>query len=520
MFLTSRDRDQAHLDARKGFSLEDFQTTEDIIIPKDPLERVVGQDNAIELAKIAARQRRHLLLVGPPGTGKSMIGQALSLHLPRPTEETQVVHNPESPERPFVEVKTADIVYREREQLESAAGEVLDPKEAPINVAEKLGFKCQHCGAYSSPDEVLCPKCNKGKMASGQGQTANQPFGDLFGNLGNLLEVTVRGMSREQRVTTTRKRLGKEEVVVYERYGSMIKVLDEKALEKRHEIEKLSPRKVIVNIERNPFVMATGASETELLGDVKHDPYGGHPQLGTPPYERVVPGAIHEAHQGVLFIDELPHLGHLQHFILTAMQEKRFPITGRNPQSAGASVKVDNVPCDFIFVGACNIQDLAEIISPLRSRIIGAGYELLVNTFMEDNDRNTTMLAQFAAQEIAMDGRVPPASQEAVVAIIDEARKRAKKIDGADRALTLRLRELGGLIRTSGDIAVTEENPLIEARHVKAALERAKTLEEQIEDRYGSYSGGVATDVTGAQKAKSPYLYWNKHVHDDRSGYG
>ena len=28
------------------------------------------------------------------------------------------------------------------------------------------------------------------------------------------------------------------------------------------------------------LVIATGASETELLGDVKHDPYGGHASIG------------------------------------------------------------------------------------------------------------------------------------------------------------------------------------------------------------------------------------------------
>ena len=50
-------------------------------------------------------------------------------------------------------------------------------------------------------------------------------------------------------------------------------------------------------------------------------------------------GAVHEAHEGVLFIDEMATLGDTQRFILTAMQEKKFPITGRNPTSAGASVR-------------------------------------------------------------------------------------------------------------------------------------------------------------------------------------
>jgi len=93
--------------------LEDIETSEDIRISVDPLERVIGQDDAVRLARIAASQRRHLLLVGPPGTGKSMIAQALSLHLSRPTEEIRVVHNPENPERPMVEVKTKEEVEKD-----------------------------------------------------------------------------------------------------------------------------------------------------------------------------------------------------------------------------------------------------------------------------------------------------------------------------------------------------------------------------------------------------------------------
>jgi ATP-dependent Lon protease len=493
------------LDAQKGFSLDEMDTTSDVLIPADPLDRVIGQDEGVRLARVAARQRRHLLLVGPPGTGKSMIAQALSLHLPAPREEIRIVHNPENPERPLVEVRGREDVEHETAEMKGAEGEVIDPREAPINVAERLGYRCVHCGHYSSPSDAVCPKCSKPKAPI---QNVGNPFGDL---LSGIFEVTLGQLGGKDRVTTTRKQFGKEEVVVFERSGDLIKVLDQKALEKRREMEKVSPRKVLVPLERNPFVLATGASETELLGDVKHDPYGGHPQLGTEPYERVVAGAIHEAHEGVLFIDELPQLGPLQRYILTAMQEKRFPVSGRNPQSAGASVRVDAVPCDFILVGACNIQDLPYILSPLRSRIIGSGYEVLVETTMQDNDSNRAKMAQFVAQEIAMDGRIPPATREAVVAIIEESRRRARELDGAERSLTLRLREMGGLIRSAGDIAVTEGGDLIEADHIERAIKVARTAEEQIKDRYGSYEGGMARDITQSQKSASPYHYWNYH---------
>ncbi|MFO7619523.1 MAG: ATP-binding protein [Thermoplasmata archaeon] len=503
------------LDAEKGFDLEDIETTADIIIPSDPLKRVIGQDEAVELASTAATQHRHILIVGPPGTGKSMIAQALALHLPPPSEEIRVVHNPQNPERPVVEVLDREEVIREAEKHESAEGELIDPKAVPVNVAERLGYKCMNCGTYSNPKERLCPKCAKPKSAQ-MGNAANNPFGDL---LGGLVEVTLGQLSEKDRVTTTRKRYGKEEVVVYERAGEMIMVLDQKTLEKRREMEKISPSKVLVPLERKTFVLSTGASQTELLGDVRHDPYGSHPALGTPPYERVVAGTIHEAHQGVLFIDELPHLGYYQRFILTAMQERRFPISGRNPQSAGASVRVDNVPCNFIFVGACNIQDMEHVLSPLRSRIIGSGYEVLVEVTMPDNDLNRSRLAQFMAQEIMFDSRIPHATMETVKALVEEARRRASRMDKAENALTLRLRELGGLIRTSGDIASIKKSEFILPEHLEAAMKRSKTIEEQIKEKYGSYQRGVASDMTGAQKASSPYHYWNQEFYDDKRGY-
>ncbi len=499
-------------------NLDDIQSTRDVAIPKDPLARVVGQDEAVEVARLAARQRRHLLLVGPPGIGKSMIAQALALHLPPPRTEVQVVHNPENPERPFVEVKTARDVEAARASRASAEGELVRPEDAPPEVLERLGFRCPSCGAMSPADEINCPSCHATKVPRVRASSQN-PFGDI---IGGIFEVTINRLGQTPpRVKTTRVRDGKEEVVVYERAGEMVKVLDEGALKGRRELERASPRKTLVALARHPFVMATGASETELLGDVRHDPYGGHPQLGSLPYERVVAGTVHEAHEGVLFIDEMPRLGALQRSILTAMQERAYPISGRNPQSAGASVKVDDVPCDFILVAACNIQDLPQILSPLRSRVSGGGYELLLEVAMREDDLARARIVQFVAQEIEMDGgRIPHASRAALEVIIDEARRRARVVDDVAGALTLRLRELGGLVRIAGDLAASQGSPLIEPEHVRAARSRAMSAEEQIKQRWGSYRRGLHSDVTDAQRDSAPYNYWNQHTHDDRSGYG
>lgn len=486
-----------------------MSSTAEVLIPKDPLDRVLGQEEAITLAKIAARQRRNLLLVGPPGTGKSMIAHALSFNLPKPRQEIRVANNPENPERPFLEVVDESKVKEDELAKKESVGKLLTPEKAPKNVASKLGYICPSCGEYSSPEEVNCPKCGKSKVEI-KGMASNNPFGDILGMFGGVIPMNVG----KEKVNTTRINAdGTEESVVFERAGDKIRMLDTKAMEKRNQMSGASQSKTLVKLNRVPFIMATGASETELLGDVRHDPYGGHEKIGVPAYQRIIPGAVHEAHEGVLFIDEISHLGELQRFILTAMQDKKFPITGRNPQSSGASVRVDEVPCDFVLVAACNMQDLQNILSPLRSRIIGDGYEVLVDVAMRDTSHNRAKYAQFVAQEILMDGHIPDASIEAVEEIIDEGRRRAK-LDNQFNSLTLRLREMGGLIRAAGDIAVMEGAELITAEHVRQAKKRSMSVEEQINERYGSYEKGMASDVTSSQKKASPYYLHNEHLDD------
>lgn len=462
-------------------------STAEVEIPKDPLALVIGQDEAVRIARVVARQRRNLLLVGPPGTGKSMIAQAIASLIPPPSEEVSVLHNPENPEKPIVEVRRREEVMAGSRRR--AEGKVIAPTEVPAFVAERLGFRCRRCGLLSSPDAPACPECGADKW-----RKESTPFDDLI--LGFAADV------RENRVQTTRKLPGgREEVIAFERTeDGRVRMLDGRALKRREKSERERPRKVIVPLDRKTFVQATGASETELLGDVRHDPYGGHPEIGSLPYQRIVPGAVHEAHEGVLFVDEIATLGYLQRYLLTAMQEKKFPIVGRNPTSTGASVRVEGVPCDFILVGALNTNDLSSILPPLRSRIIGNGYEVLLKTLMPDNEANRAALAQFIAQEIRRDGKIPHADREAVELIIEEARARARLIDDA-AGLTLRLRDLSGIIKLAGDLASIDGSALIGKEHVKKAIQESRTIEEQAGERYGSWWKAGMSDY-GAKRAR------------------
>lgn len=157
------------------------------------------------------------------------------------------------------------------------------------------------------------------------------------------------------------------------------------------------------------------------------------------------------------------------------MQEKKYAITGQSELSSGAQVKTEPVPCDFVLVAAGNYMDLNKLHPALRSRIRGYGYEVYMEESMEDNEANRKKLVQLVAQEVVKDGKIPHFDRGAVEVIIKQARKKA----GRKGRLTLRMRELGGLVRAAGDIAHEKGKSVVSAAEVEQALGVARTLEQQ-----------------------------------------
>ncbi|MEM4272715.1 MAG: ATP-dependent protease LonB, partial [Candidatus Bilamarchaeaceae archaeon] len=168
-----------------------------------------------------------------------------------------------------------------------------------------------------------------------------------------------------------------------------------------------------------------------------------------------------------------------QQELLTAMQEKKYPITGQSDLSSGALVKTEPAPCDFVLVAAGNLPDIPQIHPAIRSRIRGEGYEIYVEDSMEDTPENEDKLVQFIAQEIKKDGRIPHFTFEAVKEIIEEARR----LSGKRKAFTMNLREIGGLVRASGDIAIEEKAKYVAPEHIKKAKKLARPIEAQLVEK-------------------------------------
>ncbi|HLC32994.1 MAG TPA: ATP-dependent protease LonB, partial [Candidatus Nanoarchaeia archaeon] len=227
-----------------------------------------------------------------------------------------------------------------------------------------------------------------------------------------------------------------------------------------------------------PVYNLTTTNGTYLANFILTHNSGG---LGTPAHERVVAGLIHKAHLGVLFVDEIATLDPMtQQELLTSLQEGKYAITGQSERSAGAMVRTEPVPCNFIMVAAGNLETIQHMHPALRSRIRGYGYEVYMKDSIPDTSENQERIARFVAQEVVRDKKIPHFTKDAVLAIIDEARKFANR----KGHLTLRLRELGGVIRAAGDIAIEHNAKLVTREHFLIAKKIARPLEQQIADTF------------------------------------
>ena len=65
----------------------DIPSTASVPIPEKLVDQVIGQEAAAIVVRKAAEQRRHMIMVGDPGTGKSMLARSMTEFLPKDSLE-------------------------------------------------------------------------------------------------------------------------------------------------------------------------------------------------------------------------------------------------------------------------------------------------------------------------------------------------------------------------------------------------------------------------------------------------
>ena len=324
----------------------DINSTADVPIPDKLVDQVIGQEAASIVVRKAAEQRRHVIMVGEPGTGKSMLARSMTEFLPRERlEDILVFRNQDDENEPRVRTVPA-----------GRGSRILSERKAQIRLQRERTNRTLLFVALVIGAALLLATISSGEILT-----------FIFGSF-----ILVFGYF----FLRTRLTAGDD--------ANVPKLLI------KHERE-----------DEPPFIDATGTLAGALLGDVRHDPFQSGADLATPAHERVEPGAVHRANKGVLYIDEIRMLRmEEQQALLVAMQEKELSISGRSERSSGALTKSEPVPTDFILIAAGNLDSIQNMHPALRSRIRGYGYEVYVNTDMRDTERNRRRLIRFIAQEV------------------------------------------------------------------------------------------------------------------------
>ena len=414
----------------------EVESTDDIEVPDRLVDQVIGQDHARDIVQKAAKQRRHVMMIGTPGTGKSMLAKAMSELLPK--EEMQdvlVYHNPDDGNAPKVRTVPAG----KGEQIVEAHKEEARKRNQMrsflmwIIIAIVIGYALLIEGAV-------------------------------------LLGVLAAGV-----------------IYLAFRYGS-------------RSSDAMIPNLLVNSAETQtaPFEDATGAHAGALLGDVRHDPFqsGG---METPSHDRVEAGAIHQANKGVLFLDEINTLDiRSQQKLMTAIQEGEFSITGQSERSSGAMVQTEPVPTDFIMIAAGNLDAMENMHPALRSRIKGYGYEVYMDDTIDDTPEMRRKYARFVAQEVENDGRLPAFTRDAIEEFMLEAQRRSGRKDHL--TLEMRdlggLVRVAGDIARAEDAEFTTRDHVLRAKRRSRSIEQqlADNYIERRKDYELTVAGG---DVVG-----------------------
>ncbi len=470
-----------------------FEDTATVGIPDDPIDRVVFQNRAKKAIRKIAHKRGHILMVGRPGTGKSMLAGMLQEILAQSLGD-------------YIRPQDAILAYpgRDRNHIRIAyeeprqADRLLDELRLKIEATADAG---KH---FSLGDQIKSVRRLKHVL------------------LATAIALAVAGYFLPPLM------VGAGIAGI----GSIFLFIQENNHRAQERIQEHNAPPVAANLKHLydmlPTVLYDPREHDQLMarisepnarnmkGGFRHDPYQSG-NLQTPPHQRVYLGA--HATSPIIYIDELRTLIRIGYMpeLLEIMQEKQYILEGGQGTGSGAADRSESyLRADNIIVACCN-HDTVEYLrsegdGAFLSRIEDKGEIVHMESAVAETPDTIRQVVQYVKQEvkriedefaaawgevIANEGmasvrarceqifgrRLPSdfrlASREftrdAVMEIVKELRCRA-----SDGKLTTILRPINGVIKAAVFEAIFSNAETVAPEHVRIALQEHLSLEGSI----------------------------------------
>lgn len=467
-----------------------FEDTSEISVPKDPIEQVIFQDKAKAAIRKIAQNKGHILMVGRPGTGKSMLANMFNEVVDKSFGD-YLRHKQSIVAYPGKDKNTIRIAYEDSEKLDDQLSKIVN----------KIVCAEESVDDFSLSDQIdasgKLKKCLLG--ATGMGVVAGLFFAPAF-ILTGLAGIGAIFMHMQESNYKVQEKIQQQALTVKQ---NAVKHLYDMVPEVLYD-----PRK-----DNELMARISEPDSRNMKGGFRHDPYQSG-NLHTPAHKRAYLGA--HAKSPIIYIDELKTMIKVGYMpdLLEIMQNKKYILEGgRNTGSGSADRSENYLKADNIIVACCN-HDTLEFLQKegdgaFISRIEDKGEIVHLESAVPETSKNIKQVVQYVKQEIlnlgeefkdAWEGVIEKEGYEgvrkrsehifgkslpvnyklqerefsrgAVLEIIKELRCRA-----SDKKLSSILRPINGIIKTAEFEAILDGAQRVLPEHVSRALEEHLSLE-------------------------------------------
>ena len=298
--------------------LDYLKDTSQIKLPDDPIEKVIFQDKAKKAIRKIAQNRGHMLMVGRPGTGKSLLADMFRHVLDRSLGD-YIRPKKSIAAFPGKDINHVRFAYEDPAKIGSYLVKMRTEIEQAKNSIEEFSLADQIKSVIKVKKYLLWTACLS--------IIGGIYFSPLF-IITSLTGIGAIFMFMQENNHKVQEKIQQE-------------AHQGKAISVKHIIDMLpevlyDPRK-----DKDLMVSISEPSSKNMKGGFRHDPYQSG-NMQTPVHKRAYLGA--HAKAPIIYIDELKTLVKTRYMssLLEIMQNKKYMLEGGKNTGSGAADRSEN----------------------------------------------------------------------------------------------------------------------------------------------------------------------------------